>query len=288
MSRSMENIALSFQLRKRSNVKFQPTNRSFTWSMPFHYNMSRIKQQPIFVHEEMRLPKSWKGFGDSTQFNATVNGQPLSGRSLAIDPFSFPYAIVVHYLVHKNDIIKLAEKVDSNSSKSSNAETSLMKFTLSPLSANTQIPTSSDLVSNTGGIHAAISWSPNPLAPNTQSKLSISFYDSTGSQQLTNTNVKYNLIIFDKNNHAVITKQNLLAKNATDTVTLYFPAKEIYNMVLAITGLLKPGQMPDFTRNGVATGSVVVPEFPGFLSASLIMALTIGTMLLMRSRKRII
>ena len=41
--------------------------------------------------------------------------KPLSGRSLAIDPFSFPNAIVVHYLVNKNDIIKLAEEVDSNS-----------------------------------------------------------------------------------------------------------------------------------------------------------------------------
>ena len=59
-------------------------------------------------------------------------------------------------------------------------------------------------------------------------------------------------------------------------------------MVVAITGLLKPGHTPDFTRNGVATGSVVVPEFPGFLSASLIMAFTIGTLLLMRYRKRIL
>ncbi len=63
---------------KLSNVNFQPINKLFTWSMPFDYNMTRIKQQPIFVHEEMRLPKSWKGFGDLTQFNATVNGQPLS------------------------------------------------------------------------------------------------------------------------------------------------------------------------------------------------------------------
>ena len=129
---------------KLSNVNFQPINKLFTWSMPFDYNMTRIKQQPIFVHEEMRLPKSWKGFGDLTQFNATVNGQPLSlsGGSLAIDPFSFPDAMVVHYLVHKNDIIKLAEEVDSNSSSSSNAAAGsikktnaagLMKFTLSPL-----------------------------------------------------------------------------------------------------------------------------------------------------------
>ena len=78
--------------------------------MPFNWNLSRIQEQPIFVHEEMRLPKSWKGFGDSTLFNATVNGQTLSGRSLAIDPFSFPDAMIVHYLINKNDIIKLAQE----------------------------------------------------------------------------------------------------------------------------------------------------------------------------------
>ena len=72
----------------------------FTWCMPFDYNMTRIKQQPIFVHQEMKLPKSWKGFGDLSQFNARVNGQLLSGRSLAIDPFSFPDDTIVNYLVN--------------------------------------------------------------------------------------------------------------------------------------------------------------------------------------------
>lgn len=58
------------------------------------------------------------------------------------------------------------------------------------------------------------------------------------------------------------------------------------HIVLAITGLLKPAQTPDLTRNGVVTRVVVVPEFPGFLSATLIMALMIGTtMLLIRRRK---
>ena len=40
--------------------------------MPFDYNLSRIKQQPIFVHEEMRLPKAWRGIGDLFHFNATI------------------------------------------------------------------------------------------------------------------------------------------------------------------------------------------------------------------------
>ena len=62
------------------------------------------------------------------------------------------------------------------------------------------------------------------------------------------------MIVYDKNNHPVITKQNLLAKNAADTETIVFPAAQIYHMQVQITGLFKPGQTPDFTRNGVATG----------------------------------
>ncbi|MGC2570713.1 MAG: hypothetical protein WA364_04305, partial [Candidatus Nitrosopolaris sp.] len=178
---------------KLNSVNFQPTTKSFTWLMPFDYNLSRIKQQPIFVHEEMRLPKAWRGIGDLFHFNATVNGQPLSGRSLAIDPFSFPHAMVVHYLVNKDDILKLANNVAAEGSTTKSTPKDLMKFTLSPPSVTTQIATSSDLVLGPGTIHAALSWSPNPLAPNTQSTLHISFYDPTGTAPLTNTNVKYNL-----------------------------------------------------------------------------------------------
>jgi hypothetical protein len=284
------------------NLNFNPSTPMFTWSMPFDYNMTRIKQQPIFVHEEMRLPKSWKGFGDLTQFNATVNGQRLSGRSLAIDPFSFPNDTIVHYLVNKNDIIKLAQAYNGNHTKNvattagagaagapkSENTSGIMNFALTPFTGVTQISTSSDIPTNTGSIHAALSWSPNPLAPNTQSTLHISFYDPTGTAPLTNTNVKYNLFIYDKNNHPVITKQNLLGTNAAGTEPIVFPAAQIYHMQVQITGLLKPGLTPDFTRNGVATGYVVVPEFPGVVSASLIMALMIGLTLLIRSKKRII
>jgi len=267
------NTTLISYYDKINNLNLQSPSKLFTWSMPFNWNLSRIKQQPIFVHEEMRLPKSWKGFGDLTQFNATVNGQPLSGRSLAIDPFSFPNDMVVHFLVNKNDIINLAQQVNNNNAAAGITKTNttgLMKFALSPLNATTQIATSSDIPTNTGSIHAAISWSPNPLAANTQSTLKISFYDPTATAPLTNTDVKYNLIIFDKNNHPVITKQNLIAKNAAGTETIIFPANEIYHMEVQITGLVKAGQTPDLTRNGVATGYVVVPEFPGMTSTILI------------------
>ncbi|MGB6528257.1 MAG: hypothetical protein WBF33_09130 [Candidatus Nitrosopolaris sp.] len=223
-----------------------------------------------------------KGFGDLNRYNATVNGIPLTGSSLAIDPFTSSYANIIHYLVNKIDIIRLsteynAKHIDSagrTGVKSTTNITGLMNFALTPFTGVTQISTSSDIPTNTGSIHAALSWSPNPLVPNTQSTLNISFYDPTGTAPLTNTNVKYNLIIYDKNNHPVITKQNLLATNAAGTETIVFPAAQIYHMQVQVTGLLKPGQTPDFTRNGVATGYVVVPEFP-----SPIIAILIGSVL---------
>ena len=295
------NTTLISYYDKINNLNFDPAKKLFSWTMPFNWNLSRIEQQPIFVHEEMRLPKSWKGFGDSPRFNATVNGQTLSGRSLAIDPFSFPDAMVVHYLINKNDVIKLAQQeqqqVSSNkggnstnsnssstiSSKNSNNQ-GLMRFALlTPAASSTQqqkIATSSDLVTNTGGIHAAVSWSPNPLKPKTQSTVNISFYDPITSNPLSSNDVKYDMVILDKNSKPVITKQNLTAKNATDTQIVTFPSNDIYQIQLEIKQLLKAGQTPDLTRNGIARGYVVVPEFPNgvaiLLIASVFAAVLVG------------
>jgi hypothetical protein len=73
------------------------------------------------------------------------------------------------------------------------------------------------------------------------------------------------MLILDKNSHPVITKQDLVAKNATDTQVVTFPSIDIYQIQLEIKQLLKSGQTPDLTRNGLARGYVVVPEFPSTL-----------------------
>jgi hypothetical protein len=326
------NTTLISYYDKINTLNFNPAKKSFSWTMPFNWNLSRIQQQPIFVHEEMRLPKSWNGFGDSPRFNATVNGQPLSGRSLAIDPFSFPDAMVVHYLINKNDVIKLAQQqqqqgqqrqqqqqVSNNSSNNgsngtnnsnsnvnsistnvggssssnnnNNNNQGLMRFVLlAPAAAGStqqqqQITTSSDLVTNTGGIHAAISWSPNPLKPKTQSTVNMSFYDPITSNPLSSNDVKYDMVILDKNSHPVITKQNLVAKNATDTQVVTFPSNDIYQIQLEIKQLLKAGQTPDLTRNGIARGYVVVPEFPNTLTTILLTSI-VFTIIIVSQRLR--
>ncbi|MFL6369499.1 MAG: hypothetical protein ACJ72F_01540 [Nitrososphaeraceae archaeon] len=286
------NTTLISYYDKINNLNFDPSKKSFSWAMPFNWNLSRIQQQPIFVHEEMRLPKSWKGFGDSPRFNATVNGQTLSGRSVAIDPFSFPDAMVVHYLINKNDVIKLAQQQQQQqgqqqaANNNNNNNNDVMRFTLLTPSASAQqqqqIATSSDLVTNTGGIHAAVSWSPNPLKPKTQSNVNISFYDPVTSNPLSANDVKYDMVLLDKNGHTVTTKQNLVAKNATDTQIVTFPSNDIYQIQLEIKELLKAGQTPDLSRNGLARGYVVVPEFPNGVAILLIASIFTAVLIVQR------
>ena len=140
------NTTLISYYNQIQNFKFDPSNEIFSWSIPFDYNLTRIKQQPIFVHEELWLPKSWKGFGDLNRYNATVNGVPLSGRSLAIDPFSSSSANIIHYLVNKNDIIQLSteynpkhiDSAERTGVKSTTNVTGLMNFALTPFTGVTQ------------------------------------------------------------------------------------------------------------------------------------------------------
>ena len=78
-----------------------------------------------------------------------------------------------------------------------------------------------------------------------------------------NADVKYDLIIVDQNGSQLIKKENLIAKGGgPDSQTLTFPAKETYQIQVNIKGLIKPGQATDETRNGIARGYVIVPEFP--------------------------
>ena len=72
-----------------------------------------------------------------------MNGQHLADRSIAIDPFSIPNEMFVHYLINKNDIIDFGKKIKSH-------DDGLMKFTLSPVSATDQIVKSSNTGNNSG------------------------------------------------------------------------------------------------------------------------------------------
>ena len=418
------NTTLISYYDKVNNFKFDPNTKNITWQMPFDWNLSRIQKQNIFVHEELRLPKSWKNFvgsGFAGSFNATVNGIPITGRSLALDPFSYPNALVLHYLINKDELIKITEArqkqlqqhpeqqqqpqqgnnisgaaainsssssvnasnaasnnsinnnktsattpttpttkvsntttltttkktgggspsatanktaynnndiggifknkavnlydqnvvrpklilVAANTSGSTNtnpnnnnnnntssssisslnkqkvSDEGVMTFALmsntesnkkTPTLAAASAQTSSDLVTDTGAIHVIVTWSPNPLAPAKESNVKVQFSDAMTSGPL-NADVKYDLMILNKNGTTAVKKENLVAKNGLGTQTVTFPAKDVYQLEIKIKALQRTGlSVPDLSRNGIARGYVVVPEFPSFTGSALLIS----------------
>jgi len=237
---------------KIQNFTFQPKNLEAKWNMPFNWNVSRIKSQNIFVHEEIKFPKSFSEFSNSSKFNGTVNGQPLVGRSLAIDPFTSEKALIIHFLLNKNDIVKMAENKNALAVSGDS-----MQFTIRPLKNQTQ-ETSFEVVTDAGAIHVMLGWNPNPPAIG-KNNLNVNFSDALNGNRL-NADVNYDLNIRTKDGQEVVKSNNVTAINGISNQTLSFPSKGLFNLEVKVNSLKFANQTNlDTTRNGIARGFVAIP-----------------------------
>lgn len=256
-----------------NDFNFDADKQQFTWSMPFDWNSSRIGSTNIFVHEEVRIPKSLEGVGDITSFVATVNGNPISGKMLAVDPYSSQEDLTLHYLINKPNIISLANEVPP--------DTSGMTFTLAPATGE-NAQTTTEMLTDRGNVNVQANWEPNPLSAGTESTVALSFSDGFSGQKITG-DVSYILRIRDGNGTEVYNKADLVAKGGTDMQAIDFPRNENYHVEVEVTGIAD-GQSVDQTRNGIARGTVVVPEFP--TDAILAMAGIVGAVLVLQRLAR--
>ena len=110
---------------KVQNFTFEPENLKVRWEMPFNWNVSRIKANNIFVHEEISIPKP-SPFANQS-YSGEVNGIPLPAKMLMIDPTNSTKD-VIHFMIPKDGIISLAENVNKNR----NSTSGLMNFGLKP------------------------------------------------------------------------------------------------------------------------------------------------------------
>jgi hypothetical protein len=264
---------------KVEDFKFNAASKTYSWAMPFNWNTSRIQNAPnVFVHEEVRVPKSFTGVGDASAFDAKVNGKPIAGRMLAVDPFSDENNLILHFLINKNDILDMARNDPPADGK--------MTFAFSPAGTGTGgQQTSGEISTDTGGIHALLNWTPGQLKAGAETKLDIQFVDAFAGTNISDQDVKYDLKIFDKNGKAVVTETDQTAQGGKgEQAGLNFPADDTYRVEITVKGLVKQGQSPDLTRNGIARGAVVVPEFPASASAFLAVGTAIGVVVFVQRR----
>ena len=110
---------------KLSNFGFDNKNMQINFDMPFNWNVSRINNTSIFVHEEVTVPKA-NTFTTKGSFIGKVNGIDIS-KNVMVDN-SNPQKDVIHVMIPKNNLVQLADQVNKNGQ----ASTGLMKFTLQP------------------------------------------------------------------------------------------------------------------------------------------------------------
>jgi hypothetical protein len=246
-AKSYDTTIISYYDRIK-DFKFDESKKLISFSMPFNWDVSRIQNQNIFVHEEVHIPKSLKDIADNTSFTAKVNGVPLVGRMLAVDPYSKEDTLILHYLINKNDILDMAKKVS--------ATTKTMEFTLSPGNADAQ--TSTEILTDFGGFRAVLGWSPTSLKTNTKTDLKVTFFDAYSGKQVAG-DVKYDIKILDKNGNVAFSKTGLNAVGAIGTQSINFANNGIYTLEIDIKSITINGKT-DSSRLGIARGYVIIPS----------------------------
>ena len=244
------------------DFKFDSTKKAISFSMPFNWDTKRIESQQIFVHQEVRVPKAFKEFTDTTAYEGKVNGVPVVGRMLILDPYSIEGTSILHFLVNKQDILDIAKKITPS--------TSTMDFVVSPAAA---VSKNNFDVKFGNGATAKISFDSNLGASNTI-PLQITFFDKN-NQVL--KYIRYVYSIEDSAGKALVTnlgddpqKIGIFSTEGIDVQEFKFPKDGSYKVNLAIVSHGLDEQTtyatpkPSGTTITIGKGGPTTPATPEF------------------------
>ncbi len=242
------NTTLISYYDKTSNFNFDQSTKQFSWTMPFDWDVNRFQDRPIFIHEELRVPKSLTAFSNTPTYAASAEGFGLTGSRIIVDPYTLGDYMIVHLFLNKFDLINMSKTIPSG--------TNDIEFKVAPETPNVQ--SSASLLTDFGGWHIKLGWNPTSLSANSQNKLNIVFSDSFTEQQVAG-DVNYDIQLLDKDQNILWSNNNADAQNGANTQTVNLPGNGIYNIVIHVKSIITNG-VPDMTRIGMARGNVVIPS----------------------------
>lgn len=234
---------------KINDFQFDDNKKSISFSMPFNWDVKRLELQNIFVHQEIRVPKSFKEFAGTTSYEGTVNGKPTTGRMIILDPYSIEGTSILHFLLSKEDILNLAKGVDQ--------QTKTMDFSVKPLSSVSK--NTFDVKFDNGAV-AKIAYDKSLGAGDTI-PLEISFFDP--SNKLLKF-VRYGYRIEDVSGKVLAEnigndpqRPGILSTEGIEIQETKFASKGNYKVTLAILG----HGLDDLTTfQGIASGTVTIGD----------------------------
>ncbi|MFY9299586.1 MAG: peptidase [Candidatus Nitrosotenuis sp.] len=231
------------------DFQFDEAKKSISFSMPFNWDDKRLESQNIFVHQEVRVPKSFKEFAGTTSYEGTVNGRPTPGRMIILDPYSIEGTSILHFLLSKDDILNLAKNVSP--------QTDTMDFSIRPLSAVSK--NTFDVKFDNGAV-AKIAYDKSLGAGDTI-PLEISFFEP-GNKLL--KFVRYGYRVEDSSGKVLVEnvgndpqRQGIFSTEGIEIQEVRFPSKGDYKVTLAI---LSHGLDDLTTFQGIASGTVTIGD----------------------------
>ena len=113
------------------DFNYDSMDNKLKFSMPFDWNLDRLKKVNLYVHEEISLPKPSPLAANGYQ--GTINNLDLKPNSLLVDRTNSSKD-VVHIMLTKPTVMDIAQKIVENNSNIQNnqSKTTEMTFTLSP------------------------------------------------------------------------------------------------------------------------------------------------------------
>jgi hypothetical protein len=263
---------------KITSFRYNESNHTFSWSMPFDWELEKLGNQSMFVHQEVKIPKVQGNLNQVTSVDGSINGIKIGPRNISVDPYSSEEYVTFHYILGKSDVIALDQDIGAGIDE--------MRFTLSPSSGNItelveDMTQDTIFMTESGGIQIIFNLN-QTLQAGTSSEATIQFYDSLYMKSI-DADVIYDLTLRDKLGNELISLNNQTATNGVDTQGITFPSNDVYYVEIKVRGLMSSGQAHDAeqssgsldtSRAGVArTTIVVVPEFPiPVLTVALILA----------------
>nr|AIF08654.1 hypothetical protein [uncultured marine thaumarchaeote KM3_31_G08] len=219
------------------NFKFDQSDNSIAFDMPFDWSPDYVDLVQV-VHEEVRVPKTFAPYAEGKQFKGYVNGVEIDQRALLNDPYSYDDTNIVHFLITKNDLLKINETLGPD-----NYDNKKMDLKLVPQSEVSKSATEFYLVDTTNYEQAPttvnISWDGNYGAGD-DVPFDITFFDE--NRDLIK-DIRYAIILKDENNQELTRfsgndPQNLgiVSTEGIDVQKLHIPSQGQYQIDILVYG----------------------------------------------------
>ena len=177
-----QNIQVVTYYDEISNFQYEPELKQISYFMPFEWTSSNIEQTTV-VHQEIIIPKEF-GALLLSGFSMSVNGIELSDDIVNVDDF-FTEGRVVHFIIYQKELLNIFEN---------NSNQNGMNFIIKPDRDYTHLSS----VTDNGQFRILVSWEPEILKSNSDTKIIFDVTDIFLKNKPVSTNYEFSITQNDR------------------------------------------------------------------------------------------